>query len=262
MSASTSKAHREFLPSTNQALAELEQQSGHPVLLVDDPDLVFLASISRAGPGQSSHILRLKGEKTEEVDYLITSQCRMVLRGIAAADGSAQVAEKRHIREKVISEFEKLHKSLPLAKAREIGKFTYNGLIVQLRSMGPGMPVDLWIQEHCPDLREAQARSIEAQINNNLGILDGGSRAGFPPQIFKASVSMNAAYAVFGGDLLGKPYLSVPYVSHGYGDIARKLIRIALGETSDPLGITDREIIDAWAGELGISGWYDWIQAE
>jgi hypothetical protein len=79
---------------------------------------------------------------------------------------------------------------------------------------------------------------------------------------------MNAAYAVFGGDLLGKPYLAVPYVSMGHGPIARRLIALALGDPDgdraadreEDLGYADRQIIDSWAQELGISGWYEWSE--
>ncbi|MFI0404164.1 MAG: hypothetical protein ACH34U_14780, partial [Cyanobium sp.] len=72
-----------------------------------------------------------------------------------------------------------------------------------------------------------------------------------------ASVAMNAAFAVFGGDLLGKPYLTVPYLSQGYGEQARGLIRLALGEgEAEP---SDRTIIDSWARALQLEGWYDWV---
>jgi hypothetical protein len=69
---------------------------------------------------------------------------------------------------------------------------------------------------------------------------------------------MNAAYARFGGDLLGKPYLAVPYLSQGYGEMARRLIALALGDGDPAQGPADRQIIDSWAAELGISSWYDW----
>jgi hypothetical protein len=258
MAETTRGGDREFLPSANQALAELEQTTGKPVLIVEEPELKVLATISRAAPAQSSHLLRLKGGSDQVTDYLIAFECRMALRD--GPGSRAVVVEKRHARERVISEVEKMHRRLPLTKARELGKFMYNGLIVQLRSMGPGMVVDRWIRQHCQDLREAQGRSIESEINNNLGVLQPGSRDNFPAKIYDASIAMNAAYAVFGGDLLGKPYLGVPYVSQGHGEIARCLISAALGNGEGLHGRSDREIIDAWAEALGISSWYDWSE--
>jgi hypothetical protein len=51
---------REFLPSANQALAALEETTGKPVMIVDAPELNVLATIRRAGPEDSSHVLRRK----------------------------------------------------------------------------------------------------------------------------------------------------------------------------------------------------------
>jgi hypothetical protein len=93
-----------------------------------------------------------------------------------------------------------------------LGSFLYDGLILQLRSMGPGLLVDRWIRQHCPDLHEAQEQAVTSEITNNLVALQPSTRANYPATIYEASIAMNAAYAVFGGDLLGKPYLAVPYL--------------------------------------------------
>jgi hypothetical protein len=115
------------------------------------------------------------------------------------------------------------------------------------------MVVDRWIREQCADLREAQAEAMSAQITDNLAGLKTSTRAVVPAAAGEASLAMNAAYAMFGGDLLGKPYLAVPYLSQGYGEIGRRLIRLALAEEA-----ADRRIIDAWAQELGLVDWYEW----
>ncbi|MFN7229046.1 MAG: hypothetical protein ACK5UG_08335 [Synechococcaceae cyanobacterium] len=263
MSPSASKAHRAFLPSTNAALAELERVSGKPVLIVDDPALQVLAKIRRAGPAQASHLLRLQREGAAS-DYLITSQCRFLLRGMAQPDRPTQVREKPGMLKRLCSELEALYPSMPAAKVGELGRFILSGLMLQLRSMGPGLLVDRWIRGHCPDLHQAQAETIEGQINDNLGVLSSSNRSSFPAQVFDASVGMNAAYAIFGGDLLGCPHLGVPYVSGGYGRVARQLIQIATtsnstaaaAESAEP---TDQAIIDGWAAALGLNGWYEWV---
>jgi hypothetical protein len=71
---------REFLPSANQALAELEEATGKPVLVLEAPELGVLATIRRAGPQDASHLLRIKGGESRLVDYLIVFQCRMAQR--------------------------------------------------------------------------------------------------------------------------------------------------------------------------------------
>jgi hypothetical protein len=226
------------------------------VLIVDSPELNVLATIRRAGPEDSSHVLRIKGGGSRVADYLIVFQCHMALRegqGVRAVLG-----DKPAVRDQVISECVELHSQMPVAKARELGSFIYDGLILQLRSMGPGLLVDRWIRQHCPDLQEAQEQAISSEITNNLGALKPSIRANYPGTIYEARISMNAAYARFGGDLLGKPYLAVPYLSQGYGEKASRLITLALGDEDPAEERADRQIIDSWARELGISGWYDW----
>ena len=213
---------REFLPSANQALADLEEATGKPVMVVEAPELNVLATIRQAGPEDASHVLRIKGSRDRQADYLIVYECRMALRD---GPGPRVVLKgKRDRRERVISACEKLPHRLPLAKARELGSFLYDGLISQLRSMGPGLVVDRWIRDQCPDLQQPQAQVIESQITSNVGALQPSTRTNVPAEIYEASIAMNAAYAVFGGDLLGKPYLAVPYLSVGHGPQARRLL--------------------------------------
>jgi hypothetical protein len=52
---------REFLPSTNQSLADLEEATGKPVMVMEVSDLNVLATIRRAGPTDASHLLRIQG---------------------------------------------------------------------------------------------------------------------------------------------------------------------------------------------------------
>jgi hypothetical protein len=255
----TGGGSREFLPSANQALAGLEEATGKPVLMVDAPELNVLATIRRAGPQDSTHVLRIKGGSSRVADCVIVFKCRMALRD--GQEPQAFLRDNPAVPDQVISDFEELHSQLPVAKARELGSFIYEGLILQLRSMGPGLLVDRWIRQHCPDLQEAQEQAIASEIANNLGALEPNTRANYPGTIYEASIAMNAAYALFGGDLLGKPYLAVPYLSQRHGEKARRLIALALGDgNSSSHEPTDRQIIDSWAQELGISSWYDWSE--
>ena len=67
----TGRGRREFLDSANQALSELEEATGKPVLIVEAPELKVLATIRRAGPEDSSHVLRIQGGENRAADYLI-----------------------------------------------------------------------------------------------------------------------------------------------------------------------------------------------
>jgi hypothetical protein len=71
---------REFLPSANQALADLEEATGKPVMVVEAPELIVLATIRKAGPEDASHLLRIQGSRDRQADDLIVVECRMALR--------------------------------------------------------------------------------------------------------------------------------------------------------------------------------------
>ncbi len=72
---------REFLPSANQALAELEAATGKPVVVLEAPELGVLATIRRAGPQDAGHLLRITGGESRLVDYLIVFICSGRLHG-------------------------------------------------------------------------------------------------------------------------------------------------------------------------------------
>ncbi|MEB3324042.1 MAG: hypothetical protein VKM17_01740 [Cyanobacteriota bacterium] len=70
---------REFLPSANQGLAELEEATGKPVLILEEPELNVAATFRRARAGQASHVLRRKSSSDPNADDLITFEWRMAL---------------------------------------------------------------------------------------------------------------------------------------------------------------------------------------
>jgi hypothetical protein len=71
---------REFLPSANQALRDLEEATGKPVMVMEAPELKVLATIRQAGAQDASHLLRIQGGSNRVVDYLIVYECRLALR--------------------------------------------------------------------------------------------------------------------------------------------------------------------------------------
>lgn len=75
--------YREFLPSANQALKDLEEAMGKPVLSLEEPELNVATTFRRARGGQASHLLRRKNRSDAIAGYLITFECRMALREVS-----------------------------------------------------------------------------------------------------------------------------------------------------------------------------------
>ncbi|PZV04982.1 MAG: hypothetical protein DCF23_04830 [Cyanobium sp.] len=118
----------------------------------------------------------------------------------------------------------------------------YNGLMVQLRSIGPGLCADRWLFEEAPELRGLQAAVLQEQVQQNVPSINADIDRLAPAAVVKASRGMNAAYAFQAAELVGLPPLAVPYQAAGFEALARELITTTQEQatTADP----DREMID------------------
>ena len=70
---------------------------------------------------------------------------------------------------------------------------------------------------------------------------------------------MNAAFALFWSRTWDDSALSVPYKAAGYDKPGARLLSIFDEISDEPTA--DRQLVDAWAGELGLSNWYEWVRS-
>ena len=126
-----------------------------------------------------------------------------------------------------------------------------------MRSLPIGMRIDQWIRVSYPALHDAQASSIDKQQRENAQVLNPQIRQMTPDLVFSVNASMNAAYALFSERLLSRSQYVIPYRSLGFDNRGQDLFRIWDESPFDAR--YDRELVDAWAKELGISDWYQWI---
>ena len=246
-----------LLPAVNRLLKQVEETSGLPVAVAQQSDLSTLATLRPATPQYQAHVIAYR-DADEASSYHVAFEAALLLRIVQVPpEQRVNLSEKRDAREKVISQVEKLVKgSLSLALARKAGLGFYDGLMVQLRSTGPGLWADRWLFEQVPELRGLQAAVLQGQVQGNVPCLNAEVDKMGPADVVKASRAMNAAYAFQAAELVGIPPLAIPYQAAGFEALARELIAITGAEpaTADP----DREIVDGWAEKLGLSRWYVW----
>ncbi|MCP9889031.1 hypothetical protein KBY96_13980 [Cyanobium sp. ATX 6A2] len=246
-------------PAAAALINEVEQRSGYPVQLLQDPELKAKASIRRASGTVTAHVLRYRDEDAL-TDYFIAYQCGLLLRSLAEdPEPPVNLASKRDRRERVISQVEKLNPHLSAAQNRQVGGGLYDALMSQLRSTAPGLLVDRQLHRAWPELHPAQRQAMEAEIRSTLPALAPGFGKGLPQELITANRAMISAYAVVAADLFAAPDLSVPYLAAGLEPTARRLI--ALADTAEAEGQRDCQLIDAWAKVIGLAGWYRWQQA-
>lgn len=252
-------------PDALGVLQQVEQLSGKPVPIYPDPDLSVLARLARARGGEPFHVLTYKPD-AQGLDYVVAYQGAFALRFYqtpppARFDFAGTQQGHDAVKRMVIEPGGVIEKmGLPPSVVEPLVSQFYDGLMAQLRSYPIGIRIDRWIAATLPALRADQRASIDEQIRTNIQALSPHIRAIAPPVVFNANAAMNAAYACFADRLLENPAYSVPYVSVGVLERGRALLDILDEVPDDPTH--DKDLVDAWAVELGISDWIAWIPAQ
>lgn len=253
---------KNFAESTAEVLERVERESGRPVELYADPGLQTYASVKMARGPAHAHVLTYNPSKPG-FDYHVAYQCGFVLRLYENAPGEryefgGTEAGRSAVRELVTGKGGVAKKlRLPKAAAEQVTDQFFDGIMTQLRSYPIGMRIDQWIGESYPDLRDGQRASVEKQLQENAQALGPRVRQMAPDRIFSGNASMNAAYALFCDRLLSMPRYVVPYRSVGFEQRGRALLD--LWDGIPPNASHDRQLVDAWAEDLGVSDWYRWV---
>lgn len=241
-------------------LEEVEGKTGKPVEVLPDPGLQTYATIKTARGDVPAHVLTYNPNKPG-VDYHVAYQCGFILRLFdnppeERFEFTGNRAGRETVRE-LVAEGVAKRMRLPKATAEQLTDQFFDGLLTQLRSYPIGMRIDKWIRDTYPALHDAQNDSIDRQQQDNVQVLSPQIKQMTPSVIFSSNASMNAAYALFCERLLSASQYFIPYRSAGFKKPARTLL--ALWDELPMDARHDRELVDAWGKELGVSGWYQWV---
>ena len=237
-------------------LARVEALTGRPVEFKPDSSLTLRATLQMARNGAPAHVLRYR-PSNEPLDYWVAYQAGYVLRlfalppqerfDFAVTGQGADQVEALATTGQPLTAADKV--ALP-----EFARMTLHWALLNLRSYATGMRVDQWIADELPELGELQAAGIDSMQQENLQLLSRRVGSLSIPVPLLAPV---AAYALFADRLMGKSLYSIPYRAAGVLDPGMELLRISDAMAPDPSH--DRELIDAWASSMGMTGWYAWI---
>lgn len=129
--------------------------------------------------------------------------------------------------------------------------------MAQLRSIPVGLRIDAWILRDYQELAPLQRSAVLRQLQDGQATLAPDVRKIAPTKVYKASVTINAAFALFWARTWNDPALTLPYKSAGYDKPGARLLSIFDQIPDAPT--TDRQLVDAWASELSLSNWYEWV---
>jgi len=250
----------ELRDATRKLIAETEQATGFPVVVMQDSSLQVISTVIMAASNRPGHTIRIHPKAPAGVDYYVTYYCHMIQRFFenppeerfvfGVGDSGRQFVRNLLARSPIAD-------GLNEAQMSGICQQMLNGLMTNLRSVPIGLRVDTWILVERPDLVEMQMNAVQRQLKENMGATSDEVRTSVPSQIYDATTAINAAYALFWAEKWNQPELSLSYKASGHSAAGDKLLKI-LHDTPDS-GRTDRALIDAWGAELNVTGWYIWI---
>lgn len=241
-----------ILPCTKEIIERTEKLTGKPVLITEDRSLQVISRIETARGPAPMHILRYKPLSGGIPDYFICFQCGFVIRLYEnppdqrfdfAASPEASVR------------MESLLRGHP--GVSQLKDMLLNGLMTQLRSVPIGLRIDDWLFSEYTELRLQQVEGAKVQLRDNSRALSPEIKRMIPQKVFRPNAAMNAAFAAYWAESLSDSSITLPYKSSGLLPQGEALIRIFEKVGSSPT--EDRRLVDSWAEELGLSGWYRWV---
>lgn len=244
-----------LLPETTRLVTQLEQLSKRPVEFMRADSLPVLASLKIARNGAAYHILQYR-PSNNPLDYYIAQQVGIVLRMFEQPDDQRFDFSSDGSGEKSLESMIKASAQLSTKDKEILPKFVesvHHWALMQLRSIPIGMRVDAWLFESFPNMRESIKNGLAEQQQMNaemLGMKVGGLA---PPSNQFAPAS---AYAQFTDRLLGTSY-AIPFKATGTLEDGKELLDIF--DQMQSTSAYDTQLVNAWAKQLGMQGWYQWI---
>ncbi len=249
--------------SVDKVLRLVEEKTGLPVHVEPDSSLPpnLLAKVTMARGSVPFHLVGYQPRASAAPDYLIVYQCGFILRRYAVPPGDRFDFAGTDYAETTVSQWVRGNPKtpkLPEQNLRGLIGFLFHGILSQLRSIPVGLRVDSWILAELPDLADLQQQALMRQLNDNAAALRPDVQAMMPDQALAANIAMSAAFALYWSEKLNRPQIVLPYQATGHFESGRALLDIWRSIPDDPA--KDMELMDAWADELGLSGWYRWIK--
>lgn len=247
--------------TTQDLLARAAAFSGFPIEVTADNEISGPAALRLARGEAAQHTILWSPEKTGAPDYHVSLQCVMILRHFAnpaeaRRDLTGSVVGADAIRGLVVEMGRQGR--LPDLDEHNVKLFAahlHSGLGTQLRSMPIELRANAWLVEEYPELREAQEVAVRKQLIINAQSLE--ARKSIPSKIFRASIAMNSATALYWAGILGDDALVTPFRRAGYVMDGRSLLRTF--HNIDEAATADQDLIDAWAQALKIGPWFQWV---
>ena len=146
---------------------------------------------------------------------------------------------------------------MPVQAVGRLLTIWHEGLIAQVTSCPADLRIERWMYVEYPGLRDHQERSLARQLTEYAQVLSPEVRDITPPKIYRATTTMNAAFACYMSLLLENEGLTRPY--HRMPGYAQGRAMARVSWTSKDRGYAgDMQTADRWATLFAIVDWFEW----
>lgn len=252
--------------TTREIIKLVEERSGFPVQVLEDPDLPVIAQVRMARGTVPAHFILYKPSSGESPDYTICHQCGFILRFFSdpperrfelagARAGHAEIEKAVLAPDGPARRFE-----LGGDEITQLRSYLMSSIMVHLRSIPIGLRVSVWLADAYPELAELQCAQVMNELALAKATLKPDIHEATPDVVYKPTEIINAAFALFWAQRYNQPEIAAPYRFAGYEKDGQALLKIWHELPDDPLN--DKELVDTWADYLGLRNWYTWVAYE
>jgi hypothetical protein len=247
-----------LLAATQTILEKVEEKTHVPLQILTESGLAVPARVLMARDQMRAHLVTIN-PKNPLADYYVAFAAAFILRLYdTKAEARYLFGESgRGLRQLEEGPLPAGLSEFPSEARKQFLSSVHSGLLTQLRSQSIGLRVAAWLRQEYPELADVQEEAIAAEQRDATQAMPPQVRGRVPPQVFVASMAMNATVALHSDRLFGQTLLAIPYISGGHIERGRALLKIADAISSDPAH--DKELVDAWADHLGLADWVAWI---
>ena len=249
--------------------AALGSTTGYPVVMEEDNTLVQISAAVKIAwkHGTNSHHVRYRMKDAAVTPHLVAHELEhVVLEHEARRKGRNRTfvsteATELNAQRILHDHAAKLKKNgYPPEKAEALMNQMYHGINNQLFNCPLDMIVEQNLRNKHPELRNSQFVSLNQLHQEALkGFKNKEIKAIAPPIIYRASIALNCATALF-VDMLykGITNFSAPYRDSDIYPLGRNLFDIWKKRMENFTPGDEYEIVDEFARQLKLAGWFEW----
>jgi hypothetical protein len=244
-----------------QALFDkVKVQTGYPVSVIPDPAISTHSAMNSATPERASHVIRVNPKYDRYGNALVAQQAAMLLIKWAdpnkVPDFGILPGKAEALRMKFLPRMKS--QGFDPAVAEKYITILVEGLLQQLNSIPCQIMAMEMCWDLCPGLRDEITLSANAEVKEASATLNPKIKETTPSEIYRRSVTMNAAYAKKWSEKCEDRLPVLPYEAT---EFMRKASELCAAIDSIPREAPDRypRAVDSWAKVLEMEGWYQFV---